>query len=82
METQQAGEVIGRLARLVLLMLALIWALLLLLIALTESELDVPFLRDIRETPEFQQFHYAYFCPLRRWITCTLRWIGVYLIKE
>lgn len=82
METQQAGEVIGTLVRLVLVMLAVLLALLLFLIALTESELDVAFLRDIRETPEFQQFHYAYFCPLRRWLSCTLRWIGVLLIKE
>ncbi|MCJ8743220.1 hypothetical protein PDJAM_G00091310 [Pangasius djambal] len=82
METQQASEVIGTLARLILVMLALLFALLLLLIALTESKLDVSFLRDIRETPEFQQLHYAYFCPLRRWLTCTLRWIGVHLIKE
>ncbi|XP_017350416.1 FERM domain-containing protein 5 [Ictalurus punctatus] len=82
METQQAREVMGMLARLVLVMLTLLLVLLLLLVALTESKLDVSFLRDIRETPEFQQLHYAYFCPLRRWITCTLRWIGVRLIKE
>lgn len=82
METQQAGEVIGTLVRLVLVMLALLLALLLFLIALTESKLDVAFLRDIRETPEFQQLHYAYFCPLRRCLSCTLRWIGVLLIKE
>lgn len=81
-ETQQAGKVIGRLARLALLMLALLVALLLLFIALTELELDVPVLRDIRETTEFQQLHYAYFCPIRRWLICTLRWIGVLLIKE
>lgn len=82
METQQAGEMMGMLAWMILMMLALLLALLLLLIALTESQLDVPFLRDIRETPEFQQLHYGYFCPLRRWLTCTLRWMGVQLIKE
>lgn len=82
METQQAGEVIGTVARLVLVMLVLFSAVLLLLVALTESQHDVPFLRDIRETSEFQQLHYAYFCPLRRWLTCTLRWMGVQLIKE
>lgn len=81
-ETQQAGKIIGRLARLALLMLALLVALLLLFIALTESELDVPVLRDIHETTEFQQLHYAYLCPIRRWLICTLRWIGVLLIKE
>uniref|UniRef100_A0A8C2DW87 FERM domain-containing protein 5 n=1 Tax=Cyprinus carpio TaxID=7962 RepID=A0A8C2DW87_CYPCA len=56
------------LARLFLVTLALLFALLLLLIVLTESELDLAFLRDIRRTPEFQQFHYEYFCPLRRWL--------------
>ncbi|KAF7694088.1 FERM domain-containing protein 5-like [Silurus meridionalis] len=81
-ETHQTCEIIGLLARLVLVTLASLSALLLLLIAITESKLDVPFLRDIRETPEFQQLHYTYFCPLRRWLTCTLRWIGVHLIKE
>lgn len=81
-ETQQAVEMMGTLAWLVLVTLALLFALLLLLIALTESQLDTPFLRDIRETPEFQRLHYTYFCPLRRWLTCTLRWMGVQLIKE
>ncbi|XP_047660079.1 FERM domain-containing protein 5-like isoform X2 [Tachysurus fulvidraco] len=80
-ETQQAVEMMGTLAWLVLVTLTLLFALLLLLIVLTES-LDVPFLRDIRETPEFQRLHYTYFCPLRRWLTCTLRWMGVQLIKE
>lgn len=82
METQQAGGVIGRLARVALVMLVLLLSLFLLLIALTESTLDVSFLRDIRETPEFQQLHYTYLCPLRRWLTCTMRWMGVLLIKE
>ncbi|TSK13140.1 hypothetical protein Baya_0014 [Bagarius yarrelli] len=57
-KTAQAGQV---LSTLVLVTLVLLLALLLLLIALTESQLDMPFLRDIRETPEFQQLHYAYF---------------------
>ncbi|KAI5617770.1 FERM domain-containing protein 5 isoform X4 [Silurus asotus] len=81
-ETHQTCEIIGLLARLVLVTLASLLAILLVLIAITESKLDVLFLRDIRETPEFQQLHYTYFCPLRRWLTCTLRWIGVHLIKE
>lgn len=82
METQKAGGVIGRLAHLALVMLLLLLSLFLLLVALTESKLDVSFLRDIRESPEFQQLHYTYLCPLRRWLTCTLRWMGVLLIKE
>ncbi|XP_069480292.1 FERM domain-containing protein 5 [Ambystoma mexicanum] len=53
--------------------LGILFALLLLLLILTESDLDVAFLRDIRQTPEFEQFHYQYFCPLRRWCACRVR---------
>ncbi|XP_017334112.1 FERM domain-containing protein 5 [Ictalurus punctatus] len=76
MEVKQVSKVIGSLARLFLVTLTLLLALLLLLIALTESELDVAFLRDIRQTAEFQQFHNEYFCPLRRWLAYKLRWMG------
>lgn len=76
------NEFICSLARLFLVTLALLFALLLLLIVLTESELDLAFLRDIRRTPEFQQFHYEYFCPLRRWLACKLRWMGGHLINK
>ncbi|XP_016318934.1 FERM domain-containing protein 5-like [Sinocyclocheilus anshuiensis] len=76
------NQVISSLARLFLVTLALLFALLLLLIVLTESELDLAFLRDIRRTPEFQQFHYEYFCPLRRWLACKLRWMGGHLINK
>ncbi|CAB1448106.1 unnamed protein product [Pleuronectes platessa] len=60
----------------------LLFALLLLLIMLTESDLDIAFLRDIRKTPEFQQFHFEYFCPLRRWFACKLRWMGGFLVSQ
>ncbi|XP_034152486.1 FERM domain-containing protein 3 isoform X2 [Esox lucius] len=40
------------------------------LLLLLESDIDVSFLREIRLTPEFQQFHYEYYCPLRRWLLC------------
>ncbi|XP_026123093.1 FERM domain-containing protein 5 [Carassius auratus] len=76
------NQVICSLARLFLVALALLFALLLLLIVLTESELDLAFLRDIRRTPEFQQFHYEYFCPLRRWLACKLRWMGGHLTNK
>uniref|UniRef100_A0A8C1GBB4 FERM domain containing 5 n=1 Tax=Cyprinus carpio TaxID=7962 RepID=A0A8C1GBB4_CYPCA len=79
---ERVNELICSLARLFLVTLALLFALLLLLIVLTESELDLAFLRDIRRTPEFQQFHYEYFCPLRRWLACKLRWIGGHLINK
>uniref|UniRef100_A0A3B5L2Z2 FERM domain containing 3 n=1 Tax=Xiphophorus couchianus TaxID=32473 RepID=A0A3B5L2Z2_9TELE len=38
------------------------------LLLLLESDIDVSFLHEIRQTPEFEQFHYEYYCPLRRWI--------------
>lgn len=40
------------------------------LLLLLESDIDVSFLHEIRQTPEFEQFHYEYYCPLRRWILC------------
>lgn len=76
------NQFICSLARLFLVTVALLFALLLLLIVLTESELNLAFLRDIRRTPEFQQFHYEYFCPLRRWLACKLRWMGGHLINK
>lgn len=42
------------------------------LLLLLESDIDVSFLHEIRQTPEFEQFHYEYYCPLRRWILCRL----------
>lgn len=42
------------------------------LLLLLESDIDVSFLHDIRQTPEFEQFHYEYYCPLRRWILCKI----------
>uniref|UniRef100_A0A8C8R6J5 FERM domain containing 5 n=1 Tax=Pelusios castaneus TaxID=367368 RepID=A0A8C8R6J5_9SAUR len=59
--------------RLLLVTVGLLFVLLLLLIILTESDLDIAFFRDIRQTPEFEQFHYQYFCPLRRWLACKVR---------
>ncbi|KAK2848161.1 hypothetical protein Q7C36_009843 [Tachysurus vachellii] len=55
---------------------------LLFLLILIESDLDVALLRDIRQTPEFEQFHYGYFCPLRRWFACKLHWMGGLLINK
>lgn len=42
------------------------------LLLLLESDIDVSFLHEIRQTPEFEQFHYEYYCPLRRWILCRI----------
>lgn len=81
-EVQQLNKFMLSVLRLFLVTMGLLFALLLLLIVLTESELDIAFLRDIRKTPEFQQFHFEYFCPLRRWFACKLRWMGSFLVSK
>ena len=81
-EVEQVNKFVLSVLRLLLVTIGLLFVLLLLLIVLTESDLDVAFLRDIRQTPEFEQFHYEYFCPLRRWFACKLRWVGGLLINK
>uniref|UniRef100_A0A671V098 FERM domain-containing protein 3 n=1 Tax=Sparus aurata TaxID=8175 RepID=A0A671V098_SPAAU len=52
------------------------------LLLLLESDIDVSFLHEIRQTPEFEQFHYEYYCPLRRWILCRISMVvGLVLIE-
>ncbi|XP_067884976.1 FERM domain-containing protein 3 isoform X3 [Heterodontus francisci] len=46
-----------------------------LLLVLLESDIDASFLREIRQTPEFEQFHYEYYCPLRQWLACKIHYI-------
>uniref|UniRef100_A0A4W3KDU9 FERM domain containing 5 n=1 Tax=Callorhinchus milii TaxID=7868 RepID=A0A4W3KDU9_CALMI len=79
-ETEQVNTFVLSVVRLLLVTIGLLFALLLLLIALTESDIDLAFLRDIRQTPEFEQFHYEYFCPLRRWFACKVRYLLSLLI--
>lgn len=81
-DVEKVNKFVLSVLRLLLVTVSLLLMLLLLLIVLTESDLDIAFLRDIRQTPEFQQFHFEYFCPLRRWAACKLRWMGSLLIKE
>lgn len=81
-DSEEVNKFILSVLRLFLVTIGLLFALLLLLIMLTESDLDIAFLRDIRKTPEFQQFHFEYFCPLRRWFACKLRWMGGFLISK
>ncbi|KAM4748581.1 FERM domain-containing protein 5 [Rhinophrynus dorsalis] len=71
-EPEPANNFLQSVLRLLAVTVCLLLALLLLLVILAESELELAFLRDIRLTPEFQQFHYQYFCPLRRWVSCKL----------
>ncbi|KAJ8380895.1 hypothetical protein SKAU_G00016730 [Synaphobranchus kaupii] len=68
----QTNACLRSLARLLVVGLGLLLVLLPLLLVLLESDIDVSFLRDIRQTPEFQQFHYEYYCPLRRWLVCKI----------
>uniref|UniRef100_A0A671SLV6 FERM domain-containing protein n=1 Tax=Sinocyclocheilus anshuiensis TaxID=1608454 RepID=A0A671SLV6_9TELE len=69
---QQMQVCLRSAARLVVMATGLLMILLPLLLVLLESDLDISFLHDIRQTPEFEQFHYEYYCPLRRWILCKL----------
>ncbi|RXN00779.1 FERM domain-containing protein 3 [Acipenser ruthenus] len=46
-----------------------------LLLVLLESDIDVSFLHEIRQTPEFEQFHYEYYCPLYQWVACKINCI-------
>ncbi|XP_039217995.1 FERM domain-containing protein 5 isoform X2 [Crotalus tigris] len=71
-QSEQVNKFVLSVLRLLLVTVGLLFVLLLLLIILTESDLDVAFFRDIRQTPEFEQFHYQYFCPLRRWFACKI----------
>ncbi|KAF4792565.1 FERM domain-containing protein 5-like protein [Turdus rufiventris] len=79
-QAQQVNKFLLSVLRLLLVTVGLLFVLLLLLIVLTESDLDTAFFRDIRQTPEFEQFHYQYFCPLRRWFACKLRAVVSLLI--
>ncbi|XP_061600822.1 FERM domain-containing protein 5-like isoform X1 [Cololabis saira] len=81
-DAEELNKFILSVLRLFLVTIGLLFALLLLLIMMTESDLDIAFLRDIRKTPEFQQFHFEYFCPLRRWFACKLRWVGGFLVSK
>lgn len=64
--------------RVLLRTIGILFVLFLVLITLTESDLDVAFF----QTPELEQFHYEYFCPLRRWFACKLVWVGGLLISK
>lgn len=72
---QQMQACLRSAARLVVMATGLLMILLPLLLVLLESDLDISFLHDIRQTPEFEQFHYEYYCPLRRWFLCKLELI-------
>uniref|UniRef100_A0A4W5QF91 FERM domain containing 3 n=1 Tax=Hucho hucho TaxID=62062 RepID=A0A4W5QF91_9TELE len=60
-------------ARLIAMVIGVLLVAVPMLLLLLESDIDVSFLHEIRQTPEFEQFHYEYYCPLRRWILCKIR---------
>lgn len=76
---QQIQAFLHSAARLIAVASVLLFLLLVLLLFLLESDLDVSFLQDIRETPEFEQFHYEYYCPLRRWFCYKLELLTEHL---
>ncbi|XP_060787393.1 FERM domain-containing protein 3 [Neoarius graeffei] len=77
--TPQIQAFLHSAARLIAVASILLLLLLVLLLVLLESDLDVSFLQDIRETPEFEQFHYEYYCPLRRWLCYKLELLTEHL---
>ncbi|TSL97342.1 FERM domain-containing protein 3 [Bagarius yarrelli] len=77
--TPQIQAFLHSAVRLIAVASILLLFLLVLLLVLLESDLDVSFLQDIRETPEFEQFHYEYYCPLRRWLCYKLEHLKEYL---
>lgn len=62
-------------SRLLLVGLGLMLLVFPLLLVLLESDLQISFLHEIRQTPEFQQFHIEYYCPLRQWVACKINFI-------
>ncbi|KPP67808.1 FERM domain-containing protein 3-like [Scleropages formosus] len=69
---KQVNACLRSLTRLLAVCLGLLMVLLPLLLVLLESDIDISFLHEIRQTPEFEQFHYEYYCPLRRWVACKI----------
>ncbi|XP_069817893.1 FERM domain-containing protein 3 isoform X3 [Dendropsophus ebraccatus] len=72
MGNMQLNAFLKSFSRLVLVALGLLLVLLPLLLVLLESDIDISFLHDIRQTPEFEQFHNEYYCPLRKWLACKI----------
>ncbi|XP_053323027.1 FERM domain-containing protein 3 isoform X1 [Spea bombifrons] len=70
MGNMQLNAFLKSFSRLILVALGLLMVVLPLLLILLESNIDISFLHEIRQTPEFEQFHNEYYCPLRKWIAC------------
>ncbi|KAM9331177.1 FERM domain-containing protein 3 [Gastrophryne carolinensis] len=72
MGNMQLNAFLRSFSRLALVALGLLMVLLPLLLVLLESDIDISFLHEIRQTPEFEQFHNEYYCPLRKWLACKI----------
>ncbi|XP_043938123.1 FERM domain-containing protein 3 [Protopterus annectens] len=71
----QLNAILKSFTRLLLVTLGLLLFVFPLLLILLESDINVSFLHEIRQTPEFEQFHNEFYCPLRQWISCKLNFI-------
>ncbi|XP_075454968.1 FERM domain-containing protein 3 isoform X1 [Ascaphus truei] len=72
MGNMQLNAFLKSFSRLVLVALGLLLVVFPLLLVLLESDIDISFLHEIRQTPEFEQFHNEYYCPLRKWVACKM----------
>ncbi|XP_075067146.1 FERM domain-containing protein 3 isoform X2 [Mixophyes fleayi] len=72
MGNMQLNAFLKSFSRLLVVALGLLLVLLPLLLVLLESDIDISFLHEIRQTPEFEQFHNEFYCPLRKWLACKI----------
>ncbi|XP_053558433.1 FERM domain-containing protein 3 [Bombina bombina] len=72
MGNMQLNAFLKSFSKLILVALGLLLIVLPLLLVLLESDIDISFLHEIRQTPEFEQFHNEYYCPLRKWVACKM----------
>ncbi|XP_039766814.1 FERM domain-containing protein 3 isoform X2 [Ornithorhynchus anatinus] len=75
----QVNEFVRSFSRLLVVTLGLLLFVFPLLLLLLESGIDLSFLCEIRQTPEFEQFHYEYYCPLKEWVAGKINFI-LYLL--
>nr|XP_028604271.1 FERM domain-containing protein 3 isoform X1 [Podarcis muralis] len=76
MGNMKINAVLKSFSRLLLVGLGIMLVVFPLLLVLLESDLDISFLHEIRQTPEFRQFHIEYYCPLRQWLACKVDFVS------
>lgn len=79
MGNMKVNAVLKSFSRLLLVGLGILLVVFPLLLVLLESDLDISFLHEIRQTPEFQQFHVEYYCPFRQWVSCKFNFVSYLL---